>query len=169
MTNPADTRLDARGSPLPVTPCPNCGKRLSAATDPRGVARPSVGDYTVCIGCASVFVFGDDMSLVPPPDEPLPPQVVAAVATMVSWLKNGRRFSVWQFLVGGQCLKEPGHEGLSAWSAVATANRLTQTLGARIGSTCRIVITDGDDKTVWEWRHGEGLVFIKPEASTPEV
>lgn len=67
-------------------------------------------------------------------------------------------FAVWQFFTGGHCTRD--HEGLSAWSAVAAANRLTQTLAAQSGTTCRIIITDSGDHTVWEWRHGEGLVFI---------
>ncbi len=69
-------------------------------------------------------------------------------------------FSVWQFFTGGSCSKE--HQDASAWAAVAVANRLTQTLSAQSGSTCRIIITDAEDRTVWEWRHGEGFVLIAP-------
>lgn len=70
-------------------------------------------------------------------------------------------FAVWQFFTGGSCVKEL--EGLTAWGAVAAVHRLTLTLGAQTGSTCRIIVTDANDFTVLEWRHGEGLVFIKPE------
>lgn len=70
------------------------------------------------------------------------------------------RFAVWQFFTGGSCTRE--RADLSAMEAIKEANRLTQTLAAQSGSTCRIVITNERDYTVWEWRHGEGLVLPSP-------
>lgn len=67
-------------------------------------------------------------------------------------------FHVYQFYVGG--LHERATlEPVGEHHAVKRAAELTQTLGARIGSTCRILITDRDDYVVWEWRYGEGLIL----------
>ena len=70
-------------------------------------------------------------------------------------------FSVWQFFTGGSCQREP--ERYTRVAAVRQATVLTKTLAAQTGSTCRIIITNGGDHTVWEWRHGEGVVFPTPE------
>lgn len=66
-------------------------------------------------------------------------------------------FSVWEFFAGGECSTR--HTQLDAWTAVAVANRLTQSLAARIGTTCRIVILDAHEYPVWEWRYGKGVSF----------
>jgi hypothetical protein len=43
--------------------------------------------------------------------------------------------------------------------AVNAAHSLCHSVGARIGTTRRVIITDGGDLTVFEWKHGEGVVF----------
>lgn len=63
-----DPRLDAQGKPLPLCPCPKCGSPNDAATacdetDPSGQIRPRPTDLTVCIGCATVLQFTEDMTL----------------------------------------------------------------------------------------------------------
>lgn len=70
-------------------------------------------------------------------------------------------FTVYQFFIGGQCA--PATEPLKARTALREAKELTATLGARIGSTCRIVITDAGGGTVWEWRYGHGVVFPRED------
>lgn len=67
-------------------------------------------------------------------------------------------FAVYQFFVGGACERAVAAP-LKAKAAVKLARMLTHTLGARIGSTCRIIITNGGDHTVFEWRYGEGIVL----------
>jgi hypothetical protein len=65
--------------PLPVRPCPKCGRHVSAAT---GVAigsaaaevppapRPEPGCYTICAYCATLLKFGQGLELLRvPPDE----------------------------------------------------------------------------------------------------
>lgn len=42
--------------------CPNCGKRLDAATcftDP--AAKPAPGDLTICFYCGHLMAFADDL------------------------------------------------------------------------------------------------------------
>lgn len=72
-------------------------------------------------------------------------------------MDSAAEYRVYQFFVGGQC--EPAGDEMEPKAAVKHAMLLTHTLGARIGSTCRIIITDRDQKTVWEWRYGEGIIF----------
>ena len=66
-------------------------------------------------------------------------------------------FSIYQFSVTGKC------ERLAAFidcgSAVSKAHVHRCNLAAQMGVTRRIIVTDGDDHTVWEWRWGKGVVF----------
>jgi hypothetical protein len=47
---------------VPEVECPACGHKLNAASQMEALAaRPKPGDYTVCIGCCAVFIFGEDL------------------------------------------------------------------------------------------------------------
>ncbi len=68
MNRRSDPRLDSKGKPIPICPCPKCGSPNDAATscdetDPDQKARPVPGDLSVCIGCASIQQFQEDLSL----------------------------------------------------------------------------------------------------------
>jgi hypothetical protein len=43
--------------------------------------------------------------------------------------------------------------------AMETVKRLMRSVGGRLGTTKRIIITDMDDFTNFDWIHGEGIVF----------
>jgi hypothetical protein len=70
-------------------------------------------------------------------------------------------FSVCQFFADGT------YEYVCRWQtaeqAFDTFQRMTQTLGARLGTTVRVIITDGGDCTNAEWKFGEGLTYPTPE------
>ena len=57
---------------------------------------------------------------------------------------------------------------VSAEMAMKQAARLTQSVGGRIGTTNRVIITDSGDACCFEWRFGVGVVFpvVKPEGGT---
>jgi hypothetical protein len=73
------------------------------------------------------------------------------------------QFSVYQFFADGK------YERVLSWvddmTAVKGAAQLTNSVGARTGITRRVIITDGLDFTVWEWKFGEGVVYPPPEAA----
>lgn len=48
---------------------------------------------------------------------------------------------------------------VSAEEAVTTAHGYCNSVGAKIGTTRRVIITDGDDYTNFEWKFGEGVIF----------
>lgn len=50
-----------RTTRLKDRPCPKCGKILNASTDPNGLASPSEGDATVCLGCAGILLFDKNL------------------------------------------------------------------------------------------------------------
>ncbi len=53
---------DDVGNPIPECNCPNCGHRFSAASSlDDASAKPSAGDFTVCIECAQLLAFDDDL------------------------------------------------------------------------------------------------------------
>lgn len=55
---------------LPACRCPYCGTQLDAATKLDRAIMPKPGDISVCIKCAQVLVFADDLMLrKPKPDE----------------------------------------------------------------------------------------------------
>jgi hypothetical protein len=66
-------------------------------------------------------------------------------------------FSVCQFFASG------GHEYVyrfvSAEKALMAAYRYTHNASAIAGLTSRVIITDGGDCCVFEWKFGEGVVF----------
>jgi hypothetical protein len=53
--------------------------------------------------------------------------------------------------------------------AFACANHMATTVGAKIGTTRRVIITDGGDHTVWEWQYGIGLVFPVMPTQPPHL
>jgi hypothetical protein len=66
-------------------------------------------------------------------------------------------FSVYQFLIDGT--QEQVRAFVSADEAVRAAHHYTHNVAAVAGVTLRVIITDGLDCTVFEWRKGEGVVF----------
>jgi hypothetical protein len=68
-------------------------------------------------------------------------------------------FSVVQFFPDDSY--EYVSRGLGAREAVDMAKRMTETLGAKFGTTRRIIITDGGDNTCFEWQFGTGVTFPK--------
>jgi hypothetical protein len=71
-------------------------------------------------------------------------------------------FSVYVFRPDGTYWRELSF--VSAERAVTWAKWLTEERAARHGETAKIIITDGGDFTVFEWRFGEGVVH--PPLST---
>jgi hypothetical protein len=70
-------------------------------------------------------------------------------------------FSVCQFFVDGsyECVCQCA----TAERAFEIFKNYTLSVGARLGTTVRVIITDGDDYTNAEWKFGEGLTYPKPE------
>ena len=66
-------------------------------------------------------------------------------------------FSVYQFFPDGRHEAVASH--VSAEEAVTIAERLTKSVGARIGTIVHIVIADGDDCCCFEWRYGRGVLL----------
>jgi hypothetical protein len=65
-------------------------------------------------------------------------------------------FSVYIFAPDGTYSRELSF--VSAERAVTWAKWLTEERAARFGEIAKILITDGGDFTVFEWRFGEGVV-----------
>lgn len=66
-------------------------------------------------------------------------------------------FSVYQWFPDG--LYEEVERFVSIEIATQRCVRLATSVGGRIGTTERIIITDGGDCIVWEWKFGKGVVF----------
>jgi len=71
-------------------------------------------------------------------------------------------FSVCQFFPNGQYEYVKRH--VSAEEAVACFTQLITSVGAKIGTTRRVIITDGGDCCNMEWKFGEGIVYPPQEA-----
>jgi hypothetical protein len=52
-----------RETRLPACHCPYCETRLDAATNLAKVIMPKPGDISVCIQCAQILIFADDLTL----------------------------------------------------------------------------------------------------------
>ncbi len=66
-------------------------------------------------------------------------------------------FSLVQFFSDGTY--ERLGERMSAEAAVYQAHGLCHSIGATLGTTAKVIITDSGDYTVFEWQHGKGVVF----------
>jgi hypothetical protein len=66
-------------------------------------------------------------------------------------------FSVYQFFKNDAY--EKVREFVSAEDAMLAFKHYTSSVGAKMGTTVRVIITDGDDYTAAEWKFGEGITF----------
>lgn len=69
-------------------------------------------------------------------------------------------FSVAQFFEDGT--NEYVRRFVSAKEAVLACKHYTHSVGAQIGNTVRVIITDGDDNINFEWKYGEGITYPPP-------
>ena len=70
---------------------------------------------------------------------------------------NPREFNVYQFFTNGSY--EQVREFVSAEEALTAFNHYTHNVASRIGITARVIMTDGGDSIVFEWKHGLGITF----------
>lgn len=76
-------------------------------------------------------------------------------------------FSVCQFFANG--LHEYVRRYVDTAEAVEAARTYSSNPAARVlGTTVRVIITDGGDYCCWEWKRGEGIVF-PPELARPDA
>lgn len=66
-------------------------------------------------------------------------------------------FSVCQFFVDGT--HEYVRRSVGPAEAVSAAIHYATSVGAKLGTTQRVIITDGGDSTNWEWKYEEGITF----------
>lgn len=71
-------------------------------------------------------------------------------------------FSVCQFFIDGQ--HEYVRRCVSSAEAVSVFSHYIRSVGAQIGTTTRVIITDGGDCVAAEWQHGKGITFPPPAA-----
>lgn len=69
-------------------------------------------------------------------------------------------FSVYQFFPDDNCECFKAH--VNAEEAVKAAKHLSSSVGAQIGTTRRVIITDSGDSAVFEWKYGEGVTWPTP-------
>lgn len=70
-------------------------------------------------------------------------------------------FSVYQFFEDGSY--EKVRRWVTAEEAVRAAHHYCNSVGAAIGTTQRVIITDGGDFTTFEWQFGKGITFPTEE------
>lgn len=76
-----------------------------------------------------------------------------------------REFSVYQFFVSGEY--ERVREWVTVDEAIRAATHYCSSIAAQTGIVTRVIITDGGDSTVLEWKYGEGITWPPRRASTP--
>lgn len=78
----------------------------------------------------------------------------------------GGEFSVCQFFMDDSYEYVRRFVPLS--EAVDAAKHYCTSVGARIGTTVRVIITDAGDEICFEWIHGKGIVFPEELQRKPE-
>ena len=76
-----------------------------------------------------------------------------------------REFNVVQFFADES--SEYVRRNVSAEEAVNAAKHYCTSVGAKLGITRRVIITDGGDSTNFEWKFGKGITY-PPEAVRPD-
>lgn len=79
-----------------------------------------------------------------------------------------REFSVYQFFADGS--QEYVLRFVPAEEAVVCASGLCKSVGALLGTTVRVIITDGGDCCCFEWEREKGVVYpeeMKTHAGFP--
>lgn len=71
--------------PTPKSVCPECGKQMDCATGLNTASCPSAGDFSICIGCAAILVFKEDLTL------RLPTDAECLVAAQDKKIQNSRK------------------------------------------------------------------------------
>jgi hypothetical protein len=71
--------------------------------------------------------------------------------------KAANEFSVCQFFADDTY--EYLGRYLSDEDAVRLAVQTARSVGAKLGTTKRVIITDGGDCINWEWQHDKGVVY----------
>lgn len=72
-----------------------------------------------------------------------------------------REYSVYWFDPDGGSHRE--RQFVTAGEAMEMAASLAHRPAAKIGIIRRVIVTDGGDLTVFEWRYGEGIVWPTKE------
>jgi len=72
-------------------------------------------------------------------------------------MADEREFSVCQFFEDGS--HEYVRRFVGAEEAVKVAHHYCHSIAAKLGVTQRVIITDGDDYTNFEWKFGEGVTY----------
>ena len=72
---------------------------------------------------------------------------------MANNTEHREQFSVYQFLANG--FSEPVQRWVSAQQSVKVLQKCICSLGAKRGTTVRVIITDGDDNVCAEWQFGK--------------
>ncbi len=76
-------------------------------------------------------------------------------------------FSVCQFFVDGSC--EYVRRYVSGKDAVEALKHYINSVGAQIGTTVRVIVTDGGDCTCVEWLYGKGFTYPTREMMAAEA
>lgn len=75
--------------------------------------------------------------------------------------ESSGEFNVCQFFEDGTY--EYVRQNVSAEDAVNATHHYCHSVGAQMGVTRRVIITDGGDCTNFEWKFGKGITFPAPE------
>lgn len=70
-------------------------------------------------------------------------------------------FSVCQFFPSGDY--EYVRRWVSAEEAIQAFKHYTTSVGASMGTTTEVIVTDGGDCTNMHWKYGEGIIFPTKE------
>lgn len=71
------------------------------------------------------------------------------------------KYSVYQFFVDGS--HENVRLGVAPEEAVKAALHYSSSIGAQMGTTVRVIITDDEDFINYEWIFGKGITFPSKE------
>ena len=90
-------------------------------------------------------------------------EVIPETASVPANRPAAVRYCVVQYFVDGNF--EYVRRNVYAQAASEAAAHYATSVGAQIGTTQRVIVTDSDDRLCWDWRYGRGVVYPPPSAS----
>lgn len=87
-------------------------------------------------------------------------EAVSETAAGPSTLPTALKYCVVQYFVDGNY--EYVRRGVDAPAACEAAAHYASSVGAQIGTTRRVIVTDSSDCLWWDWRYGRGVVYPPP-------
>ncbi|MBL8268089.1 hypothetical protein [Steroidobacter sp.] len=139
--------------------CPAAGSLVHLSANHYGSAEDDTHRSGIEHVACSIHPSGLPFFTIPKADLEIAPETAPTEANRPAAV----RYCVVQYFVDGNF--EYVRRGVDAQAASEAAAHYATSVGAQIGTTQRVIVTDSADCLCWDWRYGRGVVYPPLSAS----